>query len=71
MSRGSLDGRGFGGRADACINICTAESLRGSPQTTTTLLITYTPIQNEKVKVWGEKEIPGTYKLKNPGGVYF
>ena len=27
------------------------------PETTTTLLIGYTPIQNKKVKVWGKKEI--------------
>ena len=38
---GSLDGKRFGGRMNTCI--CMAESLRCSPQTTTTLLISYTP----------------------------
>ena len=64
MLCGSLDGSEVWGRTDACINICTAESLCCSPETTTTLLITYTSIQTEKVKVWGENEIPVTYKLK-------
>ena len=44
MSGGSLDGRRAWGRMDACI--CLAESLRCSPETITTLLISYTPIQN-------------------------
>ena len=35
---------GVWGRMDACI--CMAESLRCSPETITTLLISYTPIQN-------------------------
>ena len=35
------------GRMDAC----KAESLRTSPEATTTLLIGYTPIQNEKLKI--------------------
>ena len=30
--------------------ICMAESLRCSPETTTTLLISYTPTQNKKLK---------------------
>ena len=34
------------GRMDMCI--CIAESLRSSPGTITTLLISYTPIQNKK-----------------------
>ena len=34
------------GRMDTCI--CIAESLRCSPETITTLLISYTPIQNKK-----------------------
>ena len=42
---GSLDGRGVWGRMDT--HICMAESLRYSPETTT-LLISYTPIQNKK-----------------------
>ena len=35
--RGSLDGRGVWGRMDPCI--CTAESLRSSPETITTLFV--------------------------------
>ena len=45
MLCGSLDGRGVWGRMDT--HICMAESLRYSPETTT-LLISYTPIQNKK-----------------------
>jgi len=41
-------GRGFEG-IDTCT--CMAESLRCSPETTTTLLTGYTPIQNKKYKV--------------------
>ena len=43
----SLDGRRVGGRIDACK--CMAESLHCSPETITTSLISYTPIQ----KVFG------------------
>ena len=43
---GRLDGRGVCGRRDPCI--CMTEFLRCSPETTTTLLIGYTPVQNEK-----------------------
>ena len=43
-----LDGRGVGGRLDKCI--CMAESLCCPPETVTTLLIGYTPIQNKKLK---------------------
>ena len=50
----SLDGRGAWGRMDTCI--CMAESLHCSPETTTTLLIGYTPKQNKKLKVWGKKK---------------
>ena len=46
MSCGSLDGRGVWGRMDPCI--CMAESLCCPPETITTLLIGYTPIQNKK-----------------------
>ena len=49
-----LDGRGVWGRMDT--RICMAESLCYSPETTTTLLIGYTPIQHKKFKVWGEKQ---------------
>ena len=47
MLRGTLDGRGVWGRMDTCI--CMAESLCCPPETTTTLLISYTP--NIKLKV--------------------
>ena len=46
MLCGSLDGKGLWGRMDTCI--CMAESLHYSPETITTLLIVYIPIQNEK-----------------------
>ena len=36
------------GRMDTCIYM--AESLHCSPETVTTLLIGYTPVQNEKLK---------------------
>ena len=45
-SRGSLDGRGVWERMDTCI--CVAESLHCLPETITTLLIGYIPIQNKK-----------------------
>ena len=41
-------GEGFGGEWITCI--CIAESLRWSPETITTLLIAYIPIQNKKFK---------------------
>ena len=50
----SLDGTGFWGRMDTCVYM--AESLRCSPEMTTTLLINYTPIQNKKLKVWKKKK---------------
>ena len=43
----SLDGRGFWGRTDTCV--CMAESPTSSPETTTILLIRYTPVQNKMV----------------------
>ena len=43
---GSLDGRGVWGRMDTCIYM--AESLCSPPETITTLLIDYIPIQNKK-----------------------
>ena len=52
MLCGSLQGRGVWGRMDTCI--CMAESLCCSPETTTTLLISCTPIQNKKFNVWGK-----------------
>ena len=45
MLRGSLDGRGVWGRMGVCI--CMAETCCCPPETITTLLISYTPIQNK------------------------
>ena len=59
---GSLDGRGVWGRMNTCI--CMAESLPCSPETVTTLLIGYSPIQNTKFKK-GLSYITG-YKLFSP-----
>ena len=46
MLCGSLDGKGVWRRMDTCI--CMAKSLFCLPETVTTLLISYTPIQNKK-----------------------
>ena len=54
MSCGSLDRRGVWGRMDTCV--CAAESFGCSPETTTTLLISYTLIQNKKFKVWKKEK---------------
>ena len=48
MLSGSLDRRGAWGRTDTCI--CMAESLCYPPETITTLLTSYTPILNKKLK---------------------
>ena len=48
MLCGSLDWRGVWERKDTCI--CMAKSLHCSPQTITTLLIGYTPIQTTKLE---------------------
>ena len=48
MLYGNLDGRGVWGRMDTCI--CMADSLHCSPETITTLLISYTTIHNKKLK---------------------
>ena len=48
MLYGSLEGRGVWGRMDTCV--CIAESLCCSTETITTLVISYTPIQNKKLK---------------------
>ena len=45
---GSLDGRGVWGRMDTCI--CMAESIYCPLETITTLLISYSPVQNKKFK---------------------
>ena len=47
MLCGILDGRAVWGRTDTCIYM--AESLPCSPETFTTLLFCYTPIQNKKI----------------------
>ena len=46
MLCGRLDGKGAWGRMDTCI--CMAESLCCPPETITTLLISYTPVENKK-----------------------
>ena len=51
----SLDGRGVWGRMDT--GLCVAESLLHSPETVTTLLIGYTPVQNKKFKEVSVKSI--------------
>ena len=48
MLCGSLYGRGVRGRINTCI--CMVEPLCCSPETITTLLISYTPIPNKKFK---------------------
>ena len=48
MLCGSLGGRGVWGRMDTCI--CMGETLHCSCETTTTLLIGYTPTQNKVLK---------------------
>ena len=48
MLCGGLDRRGVSGRMDTCIRM--AELLCYSPETTTILLISYTPIENKKLK---------------------
>ena len=55
MLCGSLNGRGVCRRMYICI--CTAESFRCPPETTTTLLISYIPTQNKKFKRKIIKEI--------------
>ena len=50
----NVDGRGVWGRMNTCM--CMAESLRSSPETTTTLLISCTSKQNKKLGVWGKKK---------------
>ena len=48
MLCGSLNGRGVWGRIDTCIRM--AESLYCPPESTTALLIGYTPVQNKNEK---------------------
>ena len=56
-------GGNFMGRMDTCL--CMAESLLCSPETTTTLLISYTPVQNKKFK----KISPSYHSLES--SIYF
>ena len=51
----SLDGREVWGRMES--NICMAESLSYTPETTTRLLIRYILIQNKKFKTFGKKSV--------------
>ena len=50
----SLDGRVVWGRKDT--RICMVKSLCSLPETTTTLLIGYAPIQNKKIKSLQKKK---------------
>ena len=47
---GSLHWRGVWERMDTCIHGCMAECLYCSPETITTLLISYTPTKNKTLK---------------------
>ena len=47
---GSLHWRGVWERMDTCIHGCMAEFLYCSPETVTTLLISYTPTKNKKLR---------------------
>ena len=55
MLCGSLDGRRVQGRMHPCI--CMAESLHCLRKVTTTLLITYSPIQNKKFIEFENKKV--------------
>ena len=57
--------RGVRGRVDTCI--CVAESLCCSPETTTTLLISYTPIENKMFNFFLKVLFPGNFKGKGVG----
>ena len=62
-----LDGRGVWGRMDTCI--CMAESLHCLPETITTLLISYTPMQNKqkRLELWLlGKESKKDSKIESP-----
>jgi len=66
MLCGSLDGRAVWGRMDTCI--CMAESPCCSPGTITTLLISYTPIQNKKFLKKKKKQLHVTLSVLVPIG---
>ena len=63
MLRGSLDGRAVWGRMDTCV--CMAESLHCLPETITTLLIGYTPVQNKKF-IKKKKKTTDGFRYSNP-----
>ena len=66
ISCGSLGGRGVWARMDSCT--WTAESLRSSPETITTLLIGCTPIQHQKFKeMFGEHAHSTRLKIRTVG----
>ena len=58
----SLDGRGVWGRMDTRVHM--TEFLSCSPETTTSLLMGYTPIQNKKFKVWNNNKNNNENKKK-------
>ena len=61
----SLDGSGAWGRMDTCISM--AESLCCSSETTITLLINYTPIQNKKFFFFKTLSVKGLIKTEKKG----
>ena len=61
MLHGNLDGRGAWRRA---ICVCMAKSLCCPPETITTLLIGYTPMQNKKFYHLGHQGSHQSKKLK-------
>ena len=63
MLCGSLDGRGVWGRMDT--NVCVVEALWGPPETIATLLISYTPIQNKKLKIKRNQLTSGPSWIEN------
>ena len=70
MLCGILDGKGVQGRMDTCIGM--NESLCSSPETITTLLIGYTPIQNKKLKkkyIYIYIHIYASFKDTGRGGI--
>ena len=63
MPCGIVDGRGVWGRIHTCIHM--AESLCCPPETITTLLISYIPIQNKKLKKQRQRQTPFFLKRTN------
>ena len=61
---GSLRGRGVRGRMATCL--CVAESFHCSPETVTSLLIGYTPVQNKKLKKEPQNFGDGFLRLVQP-----